>query len=345
MKYRLPILICVLLLTVIGIFWGQTRMKDVNPSVIKTNCDRVKLCLRTEVAWPPGMEYCPRILVPETVRSRARNGKWGYSMNFGECSKDSIISPRFDAAEKFGFNGLAKVSQDGKWGYVNLKGEEIIPLHFEEVGDFDYGLVPVKLNKKWGYFNAQGQIAVSINFDAVSGVWREELSAVQLQGKWGYVNPRGDTVIKPGFDKATEFRNGLAKVEVNQRWGLINTVGETIIAPTFDTIFSTDDARLLLVTLNRRYGYFDNKGKEIIPPHLVKPVRARYNSGGVQVALNTSALMQVPNAPATTPDVLINAWYFLDSPNEKLRFDENGKAQLWRNGEWFYISSKGMLIK
>ncbi|MCL2590527.1 MAG: WG repeat-containing protein [Betaproteobacteria bacterium] len=314
--------------------------------VAKPNCDEVRQCLRAERAWPPGMEGCPKILVPETVRSRAKDGKWGYSMDFGECSQDSIISPQFDVAEKFGYNGLAKVSRNGKWGYINLKGEGIIPLHFDEVGDFDSGLVPVKLNNKWGYFNAQGDNAVPPFFDAVSGVWRNELSAVLLQGKWGYVNPRGDTVIKPSFDKVTEFRDGLAKVEVNQRWGVIDTTGATVIEPAFDAIFSIADPRLLLVALNRKYGYFDNKGKEVIPLRLVKPVKARYDSGGIQVVLNATTLTQLGDtAAATAASVPINAWYFLDSVNEKLRFDENGKAQLWRNGEWFYVNPKGMLVK
>ena len=292
------------------------------------------------------MEACPRILVPETIRSRDKDGKWGYSISLGECSNDNIITPKFDVAEKFGYNGLAKVSRNGKWGYINLKGEEIIPLHFDEVGDFDFGLVSVRLHNKWGYFNAQGQIAVPTNFDAVSGVWRNELSAVQLQGKWGFVNPSGETVIKPNFDKVTEFRDGSARVQVNRKWGTINTTGEVIIAPTFDAIFSTADSRLLLVSLNQKYGYFDNKGKEIIPPRLVKPVKARYNSGGVQVVLNAAVLTPEDGNASTpaTPDVLTNAWYFLDSPNEKLRFDENGKAQLWRNGAWFYVSQKGMLV-
>jgi hypothetical protein len=276
-------------------------------------------------------------------------------MNLGKCSDKQFISPRFDVAEKFGLNGLAKVSRDDKWGYINLKGEEIIPLHFDEVGDFEYGLVPVKnFNNKWGYFNAQGQPAVPFEFDAVSGIWRDNLSAVQLQVlqkgspvyKWGYVNPSGETVIKPGFDNVTEFRYGLAKVEVNQRWGLINTAGEFILKPTFDAIFSTTDARLFLVSLNRKYGYFNNKGKEIIPPRLAKPLQTRYdNSDVLQVLLNTDVLTPAAATTATSPDVHINRWHFIDSPNEKLRFDENGKAQLWRNGEWFYISSKGMLIK
>jgi hypothetical protein len=351
MKYRLPALLLVVSLTAGGIFLIQSQIEPESekPSAAskKTSCNLVKQCLRAEIAWPPGMESCARILAPETVRSRGKDGKWGYSINSEECSKDPIISPRFDTAEKFGYNGLAKVSRDGKWGYVNLKGYEIIPLHHDEAGDFDFGLVPVKLNKMWGYYNAQGQIAVPINFDAVSGIWRDELSAVQLRGKWGYVNPQNETVIAPRFDRVTAFRKGFAKVEVKRKWGIINTAGEAIIAPAFDAIFSTDDDRLFLVALNQKYGYVDSNGREIIPPRLLKPVRARYNSGGVQVALNAEALTPASPASAATasPDVRTGAWYFLDSPNEKLRFDENGKAQFWRNGEWFYISQAGMLLK
>ncbi|MDR2208721.1 MAG: WG repeat-containing protein [Azoarcus sp.] len=316
-------------------------------SVVKVNCDRIKQCLRAERAWPSGMEYCPKILVPETVRVRDKDGKWGYAMDIAGCSKDSIITPRFDVAEKFGNNGLAKVSRGGKWGYVNLKAEEVIPLYYDEVGDFDFGLVPVRLSNKWGYFSAQGQIVGAINFDAVSGLWRDGLSAVQVQGKWGFVDPRGDTKIQPDFDKVTEFQKGLAKVEINRRWGVINTTGAFVIEPTFDAIFSTADARLLLVNLDRKYGYYNSDGKEIISPRLVKPIQARYNSGGVQVLLNAAALTTTDSAPVTaaSPDVMTNSWYFLNTASEKLRFDEDGKAQFWRNGEWFYISQAGMLLK
>ena len=348
MKYRLPILICVLLLTAIGIIWIQPRMDSTKSSGIKPNCSRVKQCLRAEVAWPQGMEYCPSTLAPWTVRNRSRDGKWGYSMSIRECASDTIISPRFDVAEKFGLNGLAKVSRDGKWGYVNLKGEETIELIFDAVGDDDYGLIPVRVNDKWGYVNTQGQIAVRPRFDEVSGVWGDEhnRSAVQLQGKWGYVAPNGDTVIEPRFDRVTGFHKGFAKVEMNRRWGLINKAGETVIAPSYDAIFSTHDDNLFLVVLNRRYGYFDNTGREIIPPRLVKPPKVRHNSARYQVSLSQEMLVSDDAAAtAATPDVRINGWYFLDSPKEKLRFDENGKAQFWRNGEWFYINSKGMLEK
>lgn len=346
MKYRFPILICALLLAIAGVFWIQSQIDSASSSVAKPNCNRVRQCLNADRAWPPGMEFCPTILVPEIIRSRSKDGKWGYSMSFGECSKDTVIAQKFDVAEKFGNNGLAKVSQDGKWGYVNIKGEEVIPIRFDEVGDFDSGLVPVRENSIWGYYDAQGHKAVPPLYEAVSGVWRNERSAVQLRGEWGYVNTRGDEVVKPRFNKVTEFQDGLAKVELNQKWGVIDDKGNFVIEPTFDAIFSTAYPGLLLVVVNRKYGYFD-KGKEIILPRLVKPVKAKYDeiSGNVKVVLNAAALVPAGNAAPGDPKVSTGAWYFLDSPNEKLRFDEDGKAQLWRNGEWFYVSQNGVLVR
>jgi hypothetical protein len=290
------------------------------------------------------MQYCPAVLAQFTVRKRASNDKWGYAMDYEGCSTEQIIAPRFDIAEKFGNNGLAKVKGGGKWGYINLKGEEVIPLRFDEVGDFSYGLAPVKSNSKWGYINAEGQAAVPSSFDAVSGGWRDGLSAVLIGKKWGYIDLKGETVIAPEFDQAMEFMNGLAKVEVGGKWGAVDTHGKVVIPLDFDVILSTSDSGLLLVARNRKYGYFDAKGVEIIPPLMIKPVQVRRDgSGAIQINLNEFAL--APDGGNIWSDTVhLNGWFYHNATNEKMRFDENGKAQIWRKGEWFYISKQGKLI-
>jgi hypothetical protein len=338
MKYRLPLFVTALLLTALIIFW-QPRMESAKPASNKADCGRVKQCLSAENAWPPGMEYCPAVLVPWTHRERSKDNKWGYSIDSGECSKQQLIAPRYDIAEKFGNNGLAKVSKNGKWGYINLKGGESIPLNFDEIGDFNFGLVPVKSNNKWGYYNAQGfSVTPFLNFDEVSGIWRNERSAVQINKKWGYINPTGETVIAPKFGKASEFMDGLAKVELNGKWGVIDTTGKTILPPNYDVIFSVANVPLLLVSLDGKYGYFDYKGNEVIPLYLTTPVKVR--DGGsmkIQANLNETTWTLADNVPAVI-EVNPNQWFYINNgEKEKLRFDENGKAQLWRNGEWFYM--------
>jgi hypothetical protein len=365
-SHRLLILLLTLLISAI-LFLIQSRMEQSESPVQSTiNCKAVRQCLGAGYAWPPKMDSCPALLSPITARFRVENGKWGYMVAHEGCiSSQTLVAPKYDVADKFEQNGLAKVSLDGKWGYVNLKGEESIPLNYDEVGDFDYGLVPVRLSGKWSYLDARGGvIGVGALFDAVSAVWRNGLSAVQVNGKWGYISPQGNIEIDTHFDSAENFQTlrkghlpeediNLAKVELNGKWGVIDKKGNVVVPIHFDAVFYVPPAHptdppFLLVALNRRYGFFNHKGTEIIPLRLVKPVGLRYdNNNFIQAHLNETTLVPVGSGQDSGQKSLPlkSGWFYLDFPNEKLRFDEHGKAQFWRNGEWFSIDDQGRLVK
>ncbi|MDR2678148.1 MAG: WG repeat-containing protein [Zoogloeaceae bacterium] len=43
----------------------------------------------------------------------------------------------------------------GKWGYINARGEEVIPLRFVKAKDFSAnGLAAVRVRGKYGYIRA-----------------------------------------------------------------------------------------------------------------------------------------------------------------------------------------------
>ena len=48
----------------------------------------------------------------------------------------------------YGFfnKGFASVRLNGKWGFIDKTGKEVIPLIYEEVSDFLNGLAKVRLN-------------------------------------------------------------------------------------------------------------------------------------------------------------------------------------------------------
>ena len=58
--------------------------------------------------------------------------------------------------------GLAAVKKDGKWGYINTKGEQIVECKFDDACDFSEGFAWVKKDGKWGYINTKG---CSVIFD------------------------------------------------------------------------------------------------------------------------------------------------------------------------------------
>jgi hypothetical protein len=346
MKYRLWLLLAAILLLVVGTkYWVQPTIESLEPDSIMANCGKIRQCIQATEAWPPELQFCAAALSPLTVRRRAANGKWGYFISYGECSNEQITAPRFDVAEKFDNNGLAKVQVNGKWGYINLKGEEKIEPVFDDAGDFDNGLVPVKAKGKWGYFNTNGQVVVPLSFDAVTGTWRNGLTAVQVGARWGYINTHGEIIIEPKFDKAMEFDDDFATVMVQKKWGAINAKGEIVIPLDFDVIFSTTNADIYLVSLNQKFGYYNKKGAEIIPARLVKPVKVRYDAkGAIQINLNESTLNVVDDNTGEG-NINLDEWLYLNAETEKVRFDDNGKALLWRKNEWFYITKNGKLMK
>lgn len=64
--------------------------------------------------------------------------------------KPSSIDPCvYEQAEDFS-EGLAAVERNGKWGYIDATGREIVPPGYDEVEPFSDGYAKVCRNTKWG---------------------------------------------------------------------------------------------------------------------------------------------------------------------------------------------------
>lgn len=74
------------------------------------------------------------------------NGRnWFFVDDKGEVA----ISGTFQDARSFS-NGLAAVKQNGKWGYIDLTGDVVIPCEFDGAGPFNTsGVAFVKLGERW----------------------------------------------------------------------------------------------------------------------------------------------------------------------------------------------------
>ena len=57
--------------------------------------------------------------------------------------------------------GLATVKLDGKYGFINTKGKEVIPCKYDYAGEFSEGLAKVGLDGKDGYINTKGKLVIA----------------------------------------------------------------------------------------------------------------------------------------------------------------------------------------
>ncbi|MDE7160034.1 MAG: WG repeat-containing protein [Muribaculaceae bacterium] len=96
---------------------------------------------------------------------------------------------RYDQIDAFS-EGLAAVRRDGKWGYINLQGEEVIPCQFSDdfpPGQFSEGLACVVddrneadkelWNKRVGFINTKGEWVLTGDYFTespnIGSVWEE----------------------------------------------------------------------------------------------------------------------------------------------------------------------------
>ena len=99
----------------------------------------------------------------------------------------------YDSARIF-HEGLASVCRDGKWGFIDTSGKEVVPCKYDCVDDFHEGMARVNVGGCWHYDEANGE-------DYMSG------------GKIGFIDKTGREVIPCQFFYADNFHDGLAQIE------------------------------------------------------------------------------------------------------------------------------------
>ncbi len=137
--------------------------------------------------------------------------------------------------------GLIAVKKNGLWGYVNTKGNMVIPCQYEEAMPFSDGLAIVQWGEEWGVINTSGQW----QFSAPDGQWMfsvndsigfvEGMAMVYEKNSegeplYGYVDKTGTLVVPCQYLNAYAFSEGLAAVyNSNTGRGYIDKTGKVVI--------------------------------------------------------------------------------------------------------------------
>ncbi len=150
--------------------------------------------------------------------------------------------------------GLAAVSVNGKWGFIDSGGQFAIPPQFGWVGDFSEGRALVtsapadqywNKNTLFGYINTSGQFVIPPRFNwalafsdglapfCIGPCRNEGLSHARI----GYIDHLGAIVLAPSYPEANQFSEGLAcatrDVGLKALKGFINKSGQFVVEPRF----------------------------------------------------------------------------------------------------------------
>jgi hypothetical protein len=138
-----------------------------------------------------------------------------------------------DVIENFS-DGMAKVKIQNKWGFMNAKGEIIVPPIYNKTNDFHEGLAAVRLKKDWGYLNKQGMMAIKPKYRQATD-FSDGRAAVRGASGWGFIDQRGKKSPQTKDAETLPYQDNLGPAK-NRYWGLVNQKGKWVVKPIYGQI-------------------------------------------------------------------------------------------------------------
>lgn len=161
-------------------------------------------------------------------------------------------------------DGLRKVEKNGKKGFIDANGREVVAPIYDYIYSRSEGLYKVERNGKKGFIRPDGTVFMAVKYDYIyskaDGVYK-----VEVGKKKGFVDARtGKELCPPKYDYIYSKTDGLYKVELNKKKGLLNADFKEIVPPKYDYIYSFSGG-LAKVEQNGKVGYINKEGKLVQP--------------------------------------------------------------------------------
>lgn len=150
-------------------------------------------------------------------------GKFGYINQRGEV----LIPFMYDIANIFR-EGIACVELNGKYGFINMNNETVIPFEYDYAGKVSNGMARVQKNGMWGFINISTKTVTPLQYYDANDYAEGLASVMNSSAQWGFIDLSGNFVISPRFSKAEGFHNGEAVVHNGSNFVRINTTGQVI---------------------------------------------------------------------------------------------------------------------
>jgi hypothetical protein len=186
---------------------------------------------------------------------------------------------------------IARVKRGGRYGFINEKGEEVVPVIYDELDFFknmgERFIARAKREGRVGYINEQNEAVIPFIYEEGYSFYHDEKDgvvarsvAVRRGGRWGYIDYTGSVSIPIMYDRIDSFQKidvagrivTLAMVERDGKRGFMDSTGRIVIpiefemARPFQTIRSSEGIlNIAAVRRGGRWGFVDPDGRTILP--------------------------------------------------------------------------------
>ena len=203
--------------------------------------------------------------------------------NFGDIIKSYFNKKGIWTAMLFLLLFRFPEAQLGKIGKLFLMDSFPVTAKYEEAKAFSDSLALVKFDGKYGYVDMDGKEVIAMEFDKATS-FSDGVARVSKQGREFFINKEGkDTIINhiPDFEKAVsttiieehtfpisvteeydsvgKLVNGYAIVKKGEKYGFIDKNGKKAIPVRFDHVEEPQEG-MMLIRNDNLYGFVSPKG-------------------------------------------------------------------------------------
>lgn len=139
-------------------------------------------------------------------------------------------------------------------------------------------LLPVHNQTSFGYINLKGDTVLPFKYKNVN-LFSEGLAAVREKGHFGFIDTKGNYILPPSYDYAEDFSKGYAKVWIKGICYLINKNGKPLFVGEYiDLDWDRKSDTINVTTITNRIGAVNKDGK-ILLDTIAQDIRDYYESG------------------------------------------------------------------
>lgn len=230
--------------------------------------------------------------------------------------------------------------QNGKYGYVDKKGNYLINPQFDDATFFESGVALVYSGGLCGYIDTKGNYVINpVYSDATT--FNEGIAwAVKKEGAPTAINKKGEILfVMKEADRVYSFSEGLARYRIvspynenSYLYGFVNKKGETVISPTYSDAGDFVEGVAVVANENGEYGYI-NKNGELTINYQFKRAESFHN--GKAIVYNGSACGTIDK----------KGKYVINPQFGRMFQDEDNYMILLQEGrQWGWCDGKGKII-
>lgn len=149
-----------------------------------------------------------------------------------------VIIPAVYDFVAFSSDRLFTVTEGGHTAYFDEAGNIVLPFSnkYESYGNFTEGLARVMINEKWGFINIAGDEVIPLRFHYADEFADGRAIVRNEKDLHGAIDTAGNLVIDYWFPVLTNFEKGYARFGDLKTWGLIDKSGVIVVPQQYISI-------------------------------------------------------------------------------------------------------------